>query len=68
MKNVVRAVQAKYWLTELKTKIVHCGLQLFGHGGYRSEYSISPRYPDTSSRRLYAGTHEIMKVVIARSL
>jgi alkylation response protein AidB-like acyl-CoA dehydrogenase len=61
-------VRAKYWLTELETKIVQSGLQLFGHCGYRSEYSISHRYRDQSVRRLYAGTHEIMKVLIARSL
>ena len=68
MKNVVGLVRAKYWLTELKTKVVHCGLQLFGHDGYRSEYWISHRYRGTSFRRLYAGTHAIMKVLIARSL
>jgi len=68
MTHALRTVRAKYWSTELEIKIVQKCRQLFGHHGYRGEYSISYRYRDKPFRRLYAGTHEIMKVLIARSL
>ena len=68
MTHAIRTVRAKYWSTELETKSVQICRQLFGHHGYRSEYSISHRYRDKPFRRLYAGTHEIMKVLIARKL
>jgi acyl-CoA dehydrogenase len=64
----ISTVRAKYWLTELEIKIVESCQPLFGHKGYRSEYSISHRCRDKPFRRLYAGTHEIMKVLVARSL
>jgi alkylation response protein AidB-like acyl-CoA dehydrogenase len=66
--RVISTVGAKYWLTRLKTKIAHGGRQSFGYDGSRSEYLLSHRYRDKPSRRLHAGTHEIMKVLIARSL
>jgi acyl-CoA dehydrogenase len=68
MTPALRTVRAKYWSTELEIKIVQKCRQLFGHHGYRGEYSISYRYRDKPFRRLCAGTHEIMKVLIARSL
>lgn len=66
--DTVTASMAKYWLTDLQNKIVDRCLQLFGGYGYMDEYPISRMYRDARVQRIYAGTNEIMKVVIARSL
>jgi len=62
------ASMAKYWLTDLLGKIVDRCLQLFGGYGYMDEYPISRLYRDARVMRIYAGTNEIMKLLIARSL
>ena len=62
------ASMAKYWLTDLLGKIVDRCLQLFGGYGYMDEYPISRLYRDARVMRIYAGTNEIMKLMIARGL
>ena len=49
-------------------KIIDRCLQLFGGYGYMDEYPISRMYRDARVLRIYAGTNEIMKLLIARSL
>jgi acyl-CoA dehydrogenase len=66
--DTVTASMAKYWLTEVQGKIVDRCLQLFGGYGYMDEYPISRMYRDARVLRIYAGTNEIMKLLIARSL
>ena len=66
--DTVTASMAKYWLTDLQGKIVDRCLQLFGGYGYMDEYPISRMYRDARVQRIYAGTNEIMKLLIARSL
>jgi acyl-CoA dehydrogenase len=66
--DTTTASMAKYWLTDLQGKIVDRCLQLFGGYGYMDEYPISRMYRDARVQRIYAGTNEIMKLVIARSL
>jgi acyl-CoA dehydrogenase len=66
--DTVTASMAKYWLTDLVGKIVDRCLQLFGGYGYMDEYPISRLYRDARVLRIYAGTNEIMKLLIARSL
>jgi len=66
--DTVTASMAKYWLTDLQNKIVDRCLQLFGGYGYMDEYPISRMYRDARVQRIYAGTNEIMKLLIARSL
>ena len=66
--DTVTASMAKYWLTDLQNKVIDRCLQLFGGYGYMDEYPISRMYRDARVQRIYAGTNEIMKVVIARSL
>ncbi|MBX6424570.1 MAG: acyl-CoA dehydrogenase family protein [Variibacter sp.] len=66
--DTVTASMAKYWLTDLQNKIIDRCLQLFGGYGYMDEYPISRMYRDARVQRIYAGTNEIMKVLIARSL
>lgn len=64
----VTASMAKYWLTDLQCKIVDECLQLHGGYGYMNEYPIARMYQDARVQRIYAGTNEIMKLLIARSL
>jgi acyl-CoA dehydrogenase len=66
--DTVTASMAKYWLTDLQGKVIDRCLQLFGGYGYMEEFPISRMYRDARVMRIYAGTNEIMKVVIARSL
>jgi acyl-CoA dehydrogenase len=66
--DTATASMAKYWLTDLTGKIVDRCLQLFGGYGYMDEYPISRLYRDARVLRIYAGTNEIMKLLIARSL
>ena len=62
------ASMAKYWLTDLENKIVDRCLQFFGGYGYMEEYPISRMYRDARIQRIYGGTNENMKVLIARTL
>jgi len=66
--DTTTASMAKYRLTDLQNSIVDRCLQLFGGYGYMDEYPISRMYRDARVQRIYAGTNEIMKLLIARSL
>jgi len=62
------ASMAKYWVSELQGKIVDACLQLHGGYGYMDEYPIARMYKDARVTRIYGGTTEIMKLLIARTL
>ena len=62
------ASMAKLWLTDTQCKIVDECLQLFGGYGYMNEYPIARMYADSRVQKIYGGTNEIMKLLIARSL
>lgn len=62
------AALVKLSATEMQCKVVNECLQLFGGYGYTTEYPISRFYVDARIQTIYAGTSEIMKEVIARSL
>jgi len=66
--DTVTASMAKAWATDMLGKVTDRCLQLFGGYGYMDEYPISRLYRDARVMRIYAGTNEIMKLVIARSL
>ena len=59
---------AKYWLTESQCRIVDECLQLHGGYGYMTEYPIARMWADARVQRIYAGSNEIMKELIAWSL
>ena len=59
---------AKYSATEMHGKVVDECLQLFGGYGYMWDYPIARMYADNRVARIYAGTNEIMKILIARGL
>ncbi|QPF32530.1 acyl-CoA dehydrogenase family protein [Acinetobacter lwoffii] len=62
------AAAAKYKISEMYSKVVDECLQLHGGYGYMLEYPIARAYIDNRANRIYAGTNEIMKELIARSL
>ena len=62
------ASMAKYWTSDLQCKVVDECLQLFGGYGYMNEFPIARLYRDSRVQRIYGGTNEIMKLLIARSL
>jgi acyl-CoA dehydrogenase len=59
---------AKLWHTEMLGRVVDECLQLFGGYGYMLDYPISRAYVDARVQRIFAGTNEIMKVIIAKQL
>ncbi len=59
---------AKYWLTDCECRIVDECLQLHGGYGYLAEYPIARMWTDSRVHRIYAGTNEILKELIASSL
>jgi acyl-CoA dehydrogenase len=59
---------AKLWLTDVQCRIVDECLQLHGGYGYMNEYPIARMYADSRVQKIYGGTNEIMKLLIARSL
>jgi acyl-CoA dehydrogenase len=66
--DAATASMAKYWVTDLENKIIDRCLQLFGGFGYMAEYPIARMYRDSRVQRIYGGTNEIMKMLIARTL
>lgn len=62
------ASMAKYWVTEMQCNVVDECLQLHGGYGYMMEYPIAQMYADSRVQKIYGGTNEIMKELIARTL
>lgn len=63
---VVETSMAKYWLTDMANRVADRCLQLHGGYGYCDEYPISRAWRDIRVTRIFAGTNEIMKTIIAR--
>nr|WP_263326646.1 acyl-CoA dehydrogenase family protein [Neobacillus sp. Marseille-Q6967] len=67
--NIVTEVSmAKWWTTDMAKKVATECMQLHGGYGYMEEYEIARRYRDIPISSIYAGTNEIMKVIIAKNL
>ena len=62
------AATAKYWASELLCRVVDDCVQLHGGYGYMLEYPIARAYLDARASRIYVGSNEIMKEVIARAM
>ncbi|GGK59853.1 acyl-CoA dehydrogenase family protein [Streptomyces flaveus] len=62
------AAKVKLFCTEMQGRCVDRCLQLFGGYGYIREYPIARLYADARITRIYAGTSEVMKVIVAKSL
>jgi len=66
--DVATAAMVKLSTTEMQCKVMDECLQLFGGYGYMSEYPIARAFVDARVQKIYAGTSEIMKEVIARAI
>lgn len=67
--NIVTQVSmAKWKLTEMAKQVASECLQLYGGYGYMEDYKIARRYRDSPVAAIYAGTNEIMKVIIAKNI
>ena len=66
--KIEAAAAAKYWCTDLLNKVVDDCVQLHGGYGYMLEYPIARAWIDSRVSRIYGGTNEIMKELIARTL
>ena len=66
--TAAEASAAKLWHTELQFEICDKALQLHGGAGYMNEYLIARLWRDARVQRIYGGTSEIMKEVVARSI
>lgn len=66
--DIATAAKAKWWLTEQQCQVIDRCLQLFGGYGYMAEYPIASMYADARIQKVYGGTNEIMKTIIAKAL
>jgi alkylation response protein AidB-like acyl-CoA dehydrogenase len=66
--TVEEAAMAKWWTTDLLGDVTDAGVQLHGGYGYTTEYPIGKAWVDARISRIYAGTNEIMKELIGRTL
>jgi len=66
--DVTTASIAKYWCTELQGEVVDKCLQFHGGWGYINEYAIAKMFRDSRITRIFGGSNEIMKMLIARSM
>ncbi len=68
-KNIVKEVSmAKYWLGEMVNRVAYKAVQIHGGYGYMEEYRICRIFRDVRALSIFAGTSEIMKLIISRNL
>lgn len=66
--DVPTVAMAKWWTTERAMNVLDECMQLHGGYGYMTEYAISRLWVDQRVQKIYAGTNEVMKEIISRSL
>lgn len=66
--GVELAAKAKLLCSELEGRVTDECVQLHGGAGYMEEYRIARMYTDARVSRIYAGTSEVMREIIARSI
>jgi alkylation response protein AidB-like acyl-CoA dehydrogenase len=66
--DAVTAAKAKLLTTDLQGKVMDECLQLHGGYGYMWEYPVARAWADARVQRIYAGTNEVMKLIIGRKL
>lgn len=64
--SVEKAAMAKWWTTDVQGEVLDACLQLHGGYGFMQEYAIGEMWADARVQRIYGGTNEIMKELIAR--
>ncbi|MCY4264747.1 MAG: acyl-CoA dehydrogenase family protein [Gammaproteobacteria bacterium] len=66
--DTATASMAKWWTAQKQCEIVDTCLQFFGGYGYMMEYPIAKMYADSRVQKIYGGSNEIMKLLIAREI
>ncbi|WP_121630756.1 acyl-CoA dehydrogenase family protein [Tropicibacter alexandrii] len=66
--SVEKAAMSKYWLSDTQGEVLDECLQLHGGYGFMQEYAVGEMWADARVQRIYGGTNEIMKELIARAL
>ena len=66
--DTVTASMAKWWISDLQQRVLDECVQLHGGYGYMNEYLVCRMFADSRVQRIYGGTNEIMKEIIARAL
>jgi acyl-CoA dehydrogenase len=66
--TAAEASAAKLWHTDLQWEVCDAALQLHGGAGYMNEYLIARLWRDARVTRIFGGTNEIMKEVVARAI
>jgi alkylation response protein AidB-like acyl-CoA dehydrogenase len=66
--TAVDAAKAKLWASEVQNRVIDRCLQLFGGYGYMMEYPICRAFADARVSTIYAGSSEVMKLIIGRDL
>jgi len=66
--DVESAAMCKFWISEVACRVIDRCLQMHGGYGYMWEYPIARRYADIWVQRIYAGSNEVMRELVARSL
>ncbi|MEH0825962.1 MULTISPECIES: acyl-CoA dehydrogenase family protein [Micromonospora] len=66
--SVTDAAKAKWWTTELQTRVADRCVQLHGGYGFMAEYPVAKAWLDSRVQTIYGGTTEIMKEIIGRGL
>lgn len=66
--TVETAAMAKYWLTDTQFAVLDDCVQMHGGYGFMQEYAVAEMWADARVQRIYGGTNEIMKELIARAL
>jgi acyl-CoA dehydrogenase len=66
--TAAEAASAKLFCTEVADRVIDRCLQLHGGYGYMNEYPIARLYADNRVNRIYGGTSEVMKMIIAKSM
>ncbi|WP_421792625.1 acyl-CoA dehydrogenase family protein [Hyphobacterium sp.] len=66
--DAATASMAKYWVSDLQCKLIDECVQLHGGYGFMNEYPVARMWRDSRVQRIYGGTNEIMKLLIARTL
>lgn len=65
--SVETAAMAKYWTTDTQCEVLDDCVQLHGGYGFMQDYAVAEMWADARVQRIYGGTNEIMKELIARS-
>jgi len=66
--DAATASMAKMWVSDMQCKVIDRCLQIFGGYGYIMEYPIARMYADARVQKIYGGTNEILKELVARDL